>query len=146
MGKGIVMKRSVFAFLIGFVGFAVGTLIGFHAGQGSSLRYLEMEVMGTLALHIEVLSRLRTGNEVGAIEELEMSVNRAVITMPQNRPVSELPERIKKILGLAKLYRTAYNPELADAQTAWSVLEEVPTRPVPTCSPALQEVVQSAGR
>ncbi|MCP4654275.1 MAG: hypothetical protein GY856_02530 [bacterium] len=140
------MKRSLFAFLIGIVILAVGTLVGFYAGQESAITYLETEVVGTLALHVEVLSRLRTGNEVGAIEELEVSVNRAVITLPQNRPVPELPERIKNILGLAKLYRAAHNPDVADAQMAWSVLEEVPTRPVPTCSPALQEVVQSAGR
>ncbi|MCP4656701.1 MAG: hypothetical protein GY856_14915 [bacterium] len=140
------MKRSLLVFLVGIAAFAVGALVGFYAGQGSAFTYLEMEVVGTLNLHVEVLSRLRSGNEAGAIEELEMTVNRAVINLPQNQPVSELPERTKRALGLAKLYRTAYNPDVTGAQMAWSVLEEVPTRPVPTCSPALQEVLQNAGR
>ncbi len=140
------MKRNLFMFLIGIAALAVGALAGFYAGQELTFTYLETEVLATLALHIETLSRLRIGNEVGAIEMLEMSVNRAVMTLPQNRPVSELPERTKRTLGLAKLYRTAYNPDVADAQMAGSVLEMVPTPPVPTCSPAVQEVVQSAGR
>jgi len=104
---------------------------------------LGAETQGNLALRVDTLARLRTGDPEGAIAQLESSVDAALVSLPQQQAWSKLPLGTQNAMMLAKAYRTAFPPEDPSSKLA-STLLGVPLPPKQLCSPALQEVLNLA--
>lgn len=114
---GLISKPVVVAAAVALaVGGVVGGVIGYTRGFDAAFGMLETEVRGELVFRSDVLCRLRLGKPDEAIRILEMQLDTAVATIPQNRAVNELPPQALTALLAAKVYRTAHpggTPEAA---------------------------------
>lgn len=136
------VRRAIMGIVILIV-FASGAVLGHRLTLGRMMEHLTHETRGNLANRVETLARLRTGDLDGGIELLEKSIDIAIETLPQGRPVSELSEAVRFSLMTAKVYREVYPPD-DPASPVVDVLSELPLPDVKYCSPALQKLLVHA--
>lgn len=124
---------SVLLALVVLAAYGVGRWQGYEFAMG----YLKMEVQGNLSRNVEALSRLRTGNEQGAIELFETAIDAAAATLPMDGPFNNLPEQTRLVLSAARVYRDAFPSKLSPI-----VFQDVPRLPPhhSYCSDALRQV------
>ena len=128
--------------LLLFVATAAAFLWGRTQGTRWGESYLENEVRGNLAIRVEMLSRLRTGDENGAIDLAEQSVDTAIVTLPQGQAFNDLPESTQNVLSAAKLYRTAHPSPRSEVQALLAAVPSLPSNH-PFCSEALRQLAAS---
>ncbi len=88
---------------------------------------LKRETAGNLAMHVETLARLRTGDVDGAASLLERSVDAAVTTLPQGKSFSRQTDTVQNVLMASRTYRDALPTNNVAAN---AVLKDVPPLPL----------------
>lgn len=142
------MKRTVRLLLLS-VTVVVIFVAGYAVGSLRVLRWMggvqRAEVSGSLAMHVEALSRIRIGDTESAVRLLESQVDNAVGTLVVRQPWPLRSERDSLSLRTAKLYRDAYPDERAE-HGVLEAYESISAEPVDLsfCSLALQELVRQA--
>lgn len=90
--------------------------------------FLESEVTGTLAAHVEVASSISIGDTDRALALLDSSTDSAVV----NLHAQPEPRRIPSSMSQAKLYRRAIPAEGPNAAAVVAALANVPEPEQPT--------------
>ena len=131
------IRSIILAGILLLAGLAVGFFLGFSRGQLAFIELTANEAQGSLGVTVEVLSRLRTGDEKGALELLERQADTLIMTLPQDREYSLCTQG-------AKLYRMAYPPPPDSSPELFERLRKIPTLPKDHehCSPALKRVTE----
>ena len=134
------LVRLSVAALIAIAAFGSGYAIGGVRGASWWMERLRLEVAGNLSYRVETLARLRTGDESGGVQLLEMSLDQAMLTLPQGENWEDFPLPVQQSMMLGKAYRAAY-PASEDVPELSHILEQVPLPEAEYCSPALQRIL-----
>lgn len=141
MNKRLLRKGLFLVFVVG--GFCVGYVVAHNREFSAGMERSRVETAGNIALRVQALSLLRTGDIDGAIESIEQSVDRGICTLPMLQDYAEMPNGSQRSLMVAKIYRTAFPPKSADVAATLA--------PVPLisadhncCSAALAKIARIA--
>jgi hypothetical protein len=138
------MPRTLKAFAIPaltlVVGLVAGAALGQRQGFGMGTSFLEQEVNGTLALHVEVASSIRIGDNERALALLDSIIDSAVVNV-QAQPE---PHRMPRSMSQAKVYRRAVPAQGPNASAVTAALANVPEPDQPTAR--LAKLVAQAGK
>jgi hypothetical protein len=104
------------------VGLVAGAALGQRQGFGMGKTFLESEVPGTLAVHVEVASSIRVGDTDRALALLDSIIDSAVVNL-QARPE---PHRASPAMSQAKVYRRAIPAVGPNAALVVAALANVP--------------------
>jgi hypothetical protein len=122
---------------------ALGLMAGFALGQrqgfGMGRTFLESEVAGTLAVHVEVASSIRIGDTERALALLDSIIDSAVVNVHAQPDL----KRAMPAMSQAKIYRRAVPPQGMYASDVIAALASVPEPEQPTARLA-KLVAQSA--
>ncbi len=135
--------RTAFILALGIAIFCIGFALGHKWTFRWTMEFLLAEVRGNLNRNVEVLARLREGNETGAVELLEHAVDTVIESLPEGRRFSQLPPLTQTALQKAKVYREVYPPQNPRSELS-SILATIPLPEAEACSPPLQRLLDRA--
>jgi hypothetical protein len=124
----------LFPLITGVVGFAVGQ----RQDHQAMMRLLQIEASGNLTQRIEALSRLRIGDDSGAISGLETEADSLTVSIAGN------PGADQRVLGYMKTYLTVAHPSPAREKRLSQALRDVPVLEPGKCDTALKALLLSA--
>ena len=136
---GRTMKMLAVPVLTLAVGLVAGFALGQRQGWGMGKTFLESEVTGTLAAHVEAASAIRIGDTEHALALLDSVIDSAVVNMHAQPD----PKRALPAMSQAKVYRRAVPAQGPYAAAVNAALANVPEPDQPTARLA-KLVAQSA--
>jgi hypothetical protein len=101
------MPRILKIVLPPLLALGLGLLVGFGFGQRWGLKYAEYEVLGNLSLRMEAASLIRLGECDDALQWMDDTIDRAIMSAAANEGELGLAPRSLLVLQTAKLYRLA---------------------------------------
>lgn len=135
MGAGLVLLLAITF----YGGLAVGNQRAFRW----MITNLETEVAGNQNFRIAQLVYLRSGDRERAIQLLELQVDTALSTLPQQHGWDELSPSIQNTLVLSKKYRELYPPAEPSPwlDEALTFIPDLPLDPE-SCSPTVRNFLE----
>jgi len=129
------LKTVAIPALMLIVGLVAGAALGQRQGWGMGKSFLESEVGGTLAIHVEAASAIRIGDTDRALALLDSVIDSAVA----NRGAQPGSARPMPSMSQAKVYRRAIPAQGPYAAAVAAALANVPEPDQPT--PRLAKLV-----
>jgi hypothetical protein len=110
---------------VGLMGLGAGYLLGYGQGGAHWAGLQINEVQARLTSDANALCFLQLGEPEQAIRMLELHLDTAATTLPQNRRYSELSHETQRALAAVKVYRTAFPAQKPNNELDL-ILSEVP--------------------
>lgn len=132
---GQMLKKIGVPVLVLAVGLVAGYAFGQRQGLATGMEFLESEVSGSLARHVEAAACVRVGDADCALQVLDRMIDSAVLSL-DNRPD---PSRASRPMGDAKTYRAivpASGPRAEDVRAVLNAVAFPEVAPAPGGAPA----------
>lgn len=115
-GKSKLKMLAVHALTLA-VGLVAGAALGQRQGYGMGMKFLEQEVSGALAMHVEAASSVRIGDTDRALALLDTLIDGAVLSVH----AQSTQPTVQRAIAEAKAYRGAVPPQRPRATTTSSL-------------------------